>query len=423
MAWRRGRVESRWRAWREARTSGPRPRAATSSRVRARRRTEPLGVRLRRVLATERSGVRPTSAWTERRSLRGPIDAAPALRHRQLIPAGRRPLADIPKARDRRGHASGPPTSPTGVLPRVLRALPRPLASTVATVAGFTMSRCGADKRPLLSRNLRRVLGREVDEAVSDRFVSAAFDSYARYWVESARVATVRSDQIESTFSAEGFERFREEMARGRGVVIALPHVGSWEYGGRWLAQQGYPMTTVGELLEPPQLFEWFTSQRAALGPDRVAARPGHDDSAAGHAPIRDGRRTAGGPGPRRQRRRGRVLRREDDAAWWARRSSPCAQALRSSRARSTNGRTGTATPCYCRLSTPRAPVGCARTCSASPRIWHAPSRISSAVHRNSGTCSSRTGLPTANGVSDLGVQIRSAPHVRNCPRDRSESS
>ena len=32
------------------------------------------------------------------------------------------------------------------------------------------------------------------------------------------------------------------------------------------LAQQGYPMTTVGELLEPPELFAWFTSQRAALG-------------------------------------------------------------------------------------------------------------------------------------------------------------
>ena len=76
----------------------------------------------------------------------------------------------------------------------------------------------------------------------------------------------LRSDQVESIFSIEGFERFRLEMARGRGVVMVLPHVGSWEYGGRWLAQQGFPMTTVGELLEPPALFEWFTPQRDALG-------------------------------------------------------------------------------------------------------------------------------------------------------------
>ena len=56
--WRRGRVESRWQAWRQPRTSATRRRATTPSRVRARRRSEPLGVRLRRVLATERSGVR-----------------------------------------------------------------------------------------------------------------------------------------------------------------------------------------------------------------------------------------------------------------------------------------------------------------------------------------------------------------------------
>jgi KDO2-lipid IV(A) lauroyltransferase len=128
------------------------------------------------------------------------------------------------------------------------------------------MSKVWRDKWPIVRGNLRRVVGTDVDDATVDQIVRKAFDSYARYWVESARVGSLRSDQIESTFSIEGFETFREEMARDRGVVIALPHVGSWEYGGRWLAQQGYPMTTVGELLEPPELFDWFTSQRAALG-------------------------------------------------------------------------------------------------------------------------------------------------------------
>jgi len=67
-AWRRGRVESRWQAWREPRTVGTRRRTTTPSRVRARRRDEPLGVRLRRVLATERTGTRRTSMRAERRS-------------------------------------------------------------------------------------------------------------------------------------------------------------------------------------------------------------------------------------------------------------------------------------------------------------------------------------------------------------------
>ena len=67
--WRRGRVESRWQAWRQPRPAGTRPRTTTQSRVRARRRDEPLGTRLRRVLATERQGIRRSAVSVERRSL------------------------------------------------------------------------------------------------------------------------------------------------------------------------------------------------------------------------------------------------------------------------------------------------------------------------------------------------------------------
>ncbi len=155
-----------------------------------------------------------------------------------------------------------------------LQLTPRPVAAAAASVAGYAISGVSGAKRALVHSNLRRVLGPEADEAEVRRLVRKAFSSYARYWVEAAQTVALRSDQIESIFSIEGFERFRLEMARGRGVVIVLPHVGSWEYGGRWLAQQGYPMTTVGELLEPPELFEWFTSQRAALGLTVLPPRP-----------------------------------------------------------------------------------------------------------------------------------------------------
>ena len=58
----------------------------------------------------------------------------------------------------------------------------------------------------------------------------------------------------------------RAAMAGGRGIVMALPHVGSWEWGGYWLGLEGMPMTAVVERLEPEQLFEWFVAQRAAMG-------------------------------------------------------------------------------------------------------------------------------------------------------------
>ena len=47
---------------------------------------------------------------------------------------------------------------------------------------------------------------------------------------------------------------------------MALPHVGSWEWGGYWLGLEGTPMTAVVERLEPEELFEWFVRQREAMG-------------------------------------------------------------------------------------------------------------------------------------------------------------
>ncbi len=169
-----------------------------------------------------------------------------------------------------------------------LQGTPRPIAAVLASAAGYAVSRVWRAKRPLVHSNLRRVLGPETGEAAIGQLVTKAFCSYARYWVEAAQVAALRSDEIESVFTIEGFERFRLEMARGRGVVIVLPHVGSWEYGGRWLAQQGYPMTTVGELLEPPELFAWFTSQRAALG--LTVLPPGPDTTVRLLDTLRQGR-------------------------------------------------------------------------------------------------------------------------------------
>ena len=160
-------------------------------------------------------------------------------------------------------------------LAAVFNLVPRPIAAGLANGAGLVIACLWKSKRPLLRANLRRVIGPQASEGALDERATAAFVSYARYWVESARVGALRPDQIESIFSIEGFERFRLEMAKGRGVVIVLPHVGSWEYGGRWLAQQGYPMTTVGEMLEPPELFEWFTSKRAALGLTVLPPGPG----------------------------------------------------------------------------------------------------------------------------------------------------
>ncbi len=151
-------------------------------------------------------------------------------------------------------------------LGRALGALPEPLALWAAARVGDVMFVLRRQHREMITRNLRRVLGGDLDDAVLDLWARRAFGAYARYWVEGARLGSTPMSEVLQRFVADGFEHLVDAMSAGNGVVLALPHVGSWEYGGAFLAGKGYPMTAVAERIEPPELFDYFVEQRAAMG-------------------------------------------------------------------------------------------------------------------------------------------------------------
>jgi lauroyl/myristoyl acyltransferase len=152
-------------------------------------------------------------------------------------------------------------------LGRALAAVPEPVALGIAGIVGDVLHQVRHEPRRNVERNLRRVVGRDIDQASLNRWSRRAFRAYARYWVEGARLPRTSPSEVRQRFVVvDGFEHLVEAMAAGNGVVLALPHVGSWEYGGTYLAAVGYPMTSVAERLEPPELFDYFVNQRAAMG-------------------------------------------------------------------------------------------------------------------------------------------------------------
>jgi phosphatidylinositol dimannoside acyltransferase len=96
--------------------------------------------------------------------------------------------------------------------------------------------------------------------------VREAFASYARYWMESLRLAAMDPARIEARFTIEGLDHIREARQRGTGAILAIPHLGGWEVGGAWFVRQGFPLTVVVEALRPPELFEWFVKLRHGFG-------------------------------------------------------------------------------------------------------------------------------------------------------------
>src|SRR5262249_53217986 len=114
--------------------------------------------------------------------------------------------------------------------------------------------------------NLRRVLGPDVTEDELAEVSRAAMRSNLRYWLEVFRLPVLPLERIVGDMHVQDEERLRTAYASGRGVILALPHMGNWDHAGAWAVQTGLPFTTVAERLEPTSLFDRFVEFRRGLG-------------------------------------------------------------------------------------------------------------------------------------------------------------
>ena len=152
----------------------------------------------------------------------------------------------------------------------LLERLPERFDVAVAQRIAVLVGRRAGSARENLANNVAHALGGEgieVTPALVERFVERGFSTYGRYWAEGAKLPGLRHSTITSRFKiGEGLEYLLDAKALGKGIVIALPHIGSWEWGGSFLDSIGLGMTAVAEELEPPELFAWFKKKREAIG-------------------------------------------------------------------------------------------------------------------------------------------------------------
>jgi lauroyl/myristoyl acyltransferase len=138
-------------------------------------------------------------------------------------------------------------------------------AKNLAKVVGRRSTGARANLRVNLSHALGE--GHEVDARTLDRFVVRGFESYGQYWAEGAKLPGIKPENVFRRFRiGEGLEYLYDAREKGLGTIIALPHIGSWEWGGSFLNSLGLGMVAVAEDLEPPELFEWFKAKRESIG-------------------------------------------------------------------------------------------------------------------------------------------------------------
>jgi KDO2-lipid IV(A) lauroyltransferase len=149
----------------------------------------------------------------------------------------------------------------------IARAVPRavgaPAARGLAQLVGLGFMKSRVRQ---VERNLERVSEHPMSAGERTRAVAGTFDSYGRYFYELFRLPGATAEWLNANTEAHGFEHIRAALDAGNGVVLALPHLGNWDFAGAWLAAQEVTVSVVAEPLEPPELFDWFVRTRRELG-------------------------------------------------------------------------------------------------------------------------------------------------------------
>ncbi|NJP64961.1 phosphatidylinositol mannoside acyltransferase [Streptomyces spiramenti] len=147
-----------------------------------------------------------------------------------------------------------------------VKRLPEPAAVALGrATADAAWHRRGRGVRQL-EANLARVRPGSTAEEIRE-LSRAGMRSYLRYWMESFRLPVWPEDRVRAGVHVHGIERVTGTAAEGRGVILALPHMGNWDLAGAWLATaQDLPFTTVAERLRPESLYDRFVAYREGLG-------------------------------------------------------------------------------------------------------------------------------------------------------------
>jgi phosphatidylinositol dimannoside acyltransferase len=130
----------------------------------------------------------------------------------------------------------------------------------------------------VLEANLVRVLGAGVDGKQLRAASREVMRNYARYWLEIFRLPILPVDRlVDGMHDPDGAaQQILEAVAKGRGLVIALPHMGNWDQAGAWIITKGAgSFTTVQERLKPESLYERFVTFREGLGMEVLPASGG----------------------------------------------------------------------------------------------------------------------------------------------------
>lgn len=117
-----------------------------------------------------------------------------------------------------------------------------------------------------LEFNLARVIGQDPGSPAVRQLSRRGLDSYFHYWTEMFVLSSLSVADIFARTELRDEHYLQQALDRGKGVMFAATHSGSWDVAAARMAHQFGPVMTVAERLKPEALFQMFTQSREAFG-------------------------------------------------------------------------------------------------------------------------------------------------------------
>ncbi|MHB8610865.1 MAG: lysophospholipid acyltransferase family protein [Candidatus Dormibacteraceae bacterium] len=152
---------------------------------------------------------------------------------------------------------------------RLLRVFPSGLRHAAAGPGGTAWFWLSAGQRRAALENYAAALGRDGSDPEVARVARRAFQNYGRMLTDFLLVGSLSREELLQRVTIDGLEHVDAALAMGRGAIMAVPHMGSWDMAGAYAGALGYPVSAVTERF-PGSLNDAVVRTRQRFGLDVI---------------------------------------------------------------------------------------------------------------------------------------------------------
>lgn len=126
------------------------------------------------------------------------------------------------------------------------RLLPIRICHFIGKVVVLIVYAFSRKDRKGLASNLSLALNRSENDPFIRKTVRRIFLNYGRYMADFFLIPQLPPHKVKKFFSAiKGEDVLQKALAKGRGAILLLAHLGNWEIGGNMLRAMNYPLGVV----------------------------------------------------------------------------------------------------------------------------------------------------------------------------------